>query len=72
MLTNERLKQMWPLIIPKLQHHIPNIDRFYVPLSPNVEAAPFSEDQLALSSTNSKYEYEQIIEKTIQTIKKIL
>lgn len=53
---------MLPSIEPKLQHHIPNIDRFFVPLSPNVKAAPFLEDQLTLSSTNSKYECEQIDE----------
>lgn len=67
--TNEQLVQTLPLTAPKQQHHIPNIDRFSVPLSPNVTDAPFLEDQLTLSSTNSKYEYERM-EKTIQKIRK--
>lgn len=56
--TNEQWVRMSPLIVPKLPHHIPNIDRFSVPLLQAVEAEPFLEDQSMLLSTNCKYENE--------------
>lgn len=53
---------MSPLIVPKLPHHIPNIDQFFEPLLQASEAEPFLEDQLTLLSINFKYENEQIEE----------